>query len=76
MACGWAVADSNTGRLALGEQGRRVGFALDPETITITAGQRSVEWPAASPALRWLRYAPAPLGTVVMVGEALLSIYN
>ena len=69
MLCGGAVVDRNTRQLALGESKRQVGFSLDRETTTIMTGRQTVTWPTASPALRRARYAPAPLGTLVMIGE-------
>jgi len=74
MFCGAVAVDSNTRLLALGEARMQVGFSLDRETTTITAGQRVVTLPPASPALRWARYAPAPAGTLVMVGESIFQL--
>jgi len=73
MLCGGAVVNRNTGRLALGETGRQVGFSFDPETITIVTGRQAVEWPALSPALQWLRLAPAPVGTFFMISDTVAN---
>ena len=67
LVCGIALVAENTRYLALGETGRQVGITLDRETTTILAGARRVTLPTLSPALQWARFAPAPVGTVVML---------
>ena len=66
MVCGAAVVRGNTRYLAFGEQGQQVGVSFDPEVTAISAGEFAMEWPALSPALRWARLTPAPVGTVFM----------
>jgi len=73
MICAAAVVRSNTHYLAFGEQGQQVGFSFDPEVTAISAGGFAVEWPALSPALRWARLAPAPVGTVLMFVELTMN---
>ena len=70
MFCGGTVVRSNTRHMAFGEAGQQVGFSFDPEVTTITTGQRVIEWPALSPALQWARLTPAPVGTVIMIVDA------
>ena len=69
MLCGAAIVDSNTRRLAMGDPGRQVGFSLDKETTTIMTGEQTMTLPPLERALDWLRFAPAPIGTLVMIGE-------
>ena len=73
MVCGAAIVDSNTRALALGEQGRQVGFTLDKETTTIETGRQTVTWPPLEPILRWARLAPAPVGTLIALGETIFG---
>ena len=66
MVCGAATVRSNTRDMAFGEPGRQVGVSFDAEVTTITTDRRVMEWPALSPALSAARFAPAPVGTLLM----------
>ena len=76
MFCGTALVDTNTRRLSLGDPGRQVGIALDRETVTLRLDTRAVTLPPFDSALRWARLAPAPLGSLAAVGEALWRIIS
>jgi len=70
MFCGAALVDTNTRRLSLGDPGRQVGVALDRETVTLRWDARTVTLPPLASALQWARLAPAPVGSLVAVGDA------
>ena len=70
MLCGGAVVNNNSRLLALGEAGQQAGLHFDSETVTLTAGQQALVWPAGAAALHWARLAPAPIGTLVALGQA------
>ena len=68
MACGAALVDANTRFLSLGEQGRQVGISLDRETTTFLMDEHAYALP---PLLRYARFVPAPIGTLVALGETI-----
>jgi len=70
MFCGAALVDSNTRYLSLGDPGRQVGIALDKETTTFRWDAQTVVLPPLESTMRYARLAPAPLGPLVAVGEA------
>ena len=76
MLCGAALVDSNTRFLSLGEPGRQVGFALDRETTTLRWDGQAVVLPPLAPSLQWLRLAPAPAGSLVMIGETMWQAWG
>jgi len=71
MFCGAALVDTNTRYLSLGDPGRQVGIALDRETVTLRWDARTMALPALAPAMRWARLAPAPVGCLFAMGEAI-----
>ena len=73
MLCGAALVDSNTRFLSLGDPGRQVGFALDRGTTTFRWDGQAVALPPLAPAIKWLRLAPAPAGSLVAMGQAVWS---
>ena len=74
MFCGAALVDTNSRRLSLGDPGRQVGIALDRETVTFRVDARAVALPPLGSALQYARLAPAPLGSLAAVGEAIWRI--
>ncbi|MDR2753514.1 MAG: hypothetical protein LBB50_04310 [Oscillospiraceae bacterium] len=70
MLCGGALVQSNTRRLSLGTPGQQVGFLADRQTVTLQSGGRTVRLPALGTALYWARLAPAPLGLLITIGQA------
>ena len=75
MLCGAALVDSNTRFLSLGEPGRQVGFALDKQTTTLRWDGQALALPPLAPSIEWLRLLPAPLGSLVMLGETVKYIF-
>jgi len=76
MLCGAALVDSNTRYLSLGDPGRQVGLALDRQTTTLRWDGRAVALPPVARAVEWARLAPAPVGCLVMAGEAVWRIFG
>lgn len=76
--CGGAMVDENTRKLALGETGAQVGLRGDQQTVTFFKQTETAaalaEFPSPGPLVRVLRLAPAPLGNLVALGEALVHL--
>ena len=69
MACGAALVDANTRFLSQGIGGREVGISLDRQTTAFMMDDLAYPLPLA-PLLRYARFAPAPVGTLIALGEA------
>jgi hypothetical protein len=67
MASGAAIVSTNSRQLAFGEAGQQVGFSFDAQIVTIQTQQQLFEW---TPVVRWVRLAPAPVGTWLMLAYA------
>jgi len=68
MVCGAAIVNHNSRYLTLGETGRQVGLTLGSEVVSLQSDEFTLVW---SPALRWARFMPAPVGTFFMFLGAL-----
>ena len=74
MCCGGALVNANSRELTLGRKEMRAGFQSDKQTVTFFVAEQDFELPAFESALRWARLAPAPAGSLVMMGEVLFAV--
>ena len=71
MGCGAALVNANSRELALGHKETQAGFQLDKQTVTFFVEQQRFPLPNLRMALFWARLAPAPVGCLVSVAQAI-----
>ena len=69
MGCGGLLVDSNSRELNSGRKEVQAGFQSDKRTVTFFVAEQTYDFPTMDSALRWARIAPAPIGSIVAIGE-------
>ena len=61
--------NANSRELTLGRKEVQAGFQSDKHTVTFFVAEQNYALPSFETALRWVRLAPAPTGSLVLIGE-------
>jgi len=73
MGCGGILVDANSRALSSGRREVQAGFQSDKRTVTFFVAERTYDLPSPEPVLRWARLAPAPIGSIIALGESIFK---
>ena len=76
MCCGGVLVNANSRELSLGRKEVQAGLQQDKRTVTFFVAEEGFALPALEDILRWARLAPAPAGSLAMIADAIIAMYN